>query len=133
MCFWEINMFEISVSQNVLLVIMAAMLNSNLHHIYNLCTCKSLNWHETLLILHVSTKSNSTHVQDSTHLVKTGLLDLSLKTDIVYHNRNFFIPKIIVIFRTDLHKMKIKHWIIGEYATKRCFLDLNKLTIVTGS
>jgi hypothetical protein len=25
--------------------------------------------------------------------------------DIVYHNRNFFIPKIIVVFRTDLHKM----------------------------
>ena len=41
--------------------------------------------------------------------------------DIVYHNRNFFIPKIIVVFRTDLHKMKIKHRIIGEYATKRCF------------
>ena len=31
----------------------------------------------------------------------------------------FFIPKIIVVFRTDLHKMKIKHRIIGEYATKR--------------
>ena len=27
--------------------------------------------------------------------------------DIVYHNRNFFIPKIIVVFRTDLNKMKI--------------------------
>jgi hypothetical protein len=25
----------------------------------------------------------------------------------VYHNRNFFIPKIIVVFRTDLHKIKI--------------------------
>jgi hypothetical protein len=24
-----------------------------------------------------------------------------------YQNRNFFIPKIIVVFRTDLHKMKI--------------------------
>jgi hypothetical protein len=45
----------------------------------------------------------------------------------------FFIPKIIVVFRTDLHKMKIKHRIIGEYSTKRCFFDLKKLTIVTGS
>jgi hypothetical protein len=27
--------------------------------------------------------------------------------------------------------MKIKHRIIGEYATKRCFFDLKKLTIVT--
>ena len=27
--------------------------------------------------------------------------------DIVYQLRNFFIPKIIVDFRTDLHKMKI--------------------------
>jgi hypothetical protein len=35
-------------------------------------------------------------------------------------------PKLFVIFRTDLHKMKIKHWIIGEYATKRCFFDLKK-------
>jgi hypothetical protein len=51
----------------------------------------------------------------------------------VYHNRNVFIPKIIVAFRTDLHKMKIKHRIIGEYATKRCFSDLKKLTIVIGS
>ena len=41
--------------------------------------------------------------------------------DIVYHNRSFCIPKIIVVLRTDLHKMKIKHRIIGEYATKRCF------------
>ena len=31
----------------------------------------------------------------------------------------FFIPKIVVVFRTDLHKMKIKHPIIGEYAMKR--------------
>jgi hypothetical protein len=30
-------------------------------------------------------------------------------------------------------KMKIKHRIIGEYATKRCFFDLKNLTIVTGS
>jgi hypothetical protein len=30
-------------------------------------------------------------------------------------------------------QMKIKHQIIGEYATKRCFFDLKKLTIVTGS
>jgi hypothetical protein len=44
----------------------------------------------------------------------------------------FFILKIIVVFRTDLHKMKIKHRIIGEYATKRCFFDLKKLIIVTG-
>jgi hypothetical protein len=59
---------------------------------------------------------------------------LFTKRDIVYHIRNFFIPKIIVVFRTDLHKMKIKHRIIGEYATKRCFFfDLKKLTIVTGS
>jgi hypothetical protein len=48
-------------------------------------------------------------------------------------NRIFFISKIIVVFRTDLHKMKIKHRIIGEYATKRCFFDLKKLTIITGS
>jgi len=33
----------------------------------------------------------------------------------------FFIPNSIVVFRVDLHKMKIKHQIIGEYATKRCF------------
>ena len=52
---------------------------------------------------------------------------------LLVHNRNFFIPKIIVVFRTDLHKMKIEHRIIGEYATKRCFFDLKKLTIVTGS
>jgi hypothetical protein len=26
-----------------------------------------------------------------------------------------------LLFRTDLHKMKIKHRIIGKYATKRCF------------
>jgi hypothetical protein len=30
-------------------------------------------------------------------------------------------PKIIVVFRTDLHKMKIKHRIIGENPTKRFF------------
>ena len=29
-------------------------------------------------------------------------------------------------FRTDLHKMKIKHRIIGEYSTKRCFFNLKK-------
>jgi hypothetical protein len=29
--------------------------------------------------------------------------------------------------------MKIKHQIIGEYATKCSFFDLKKLTIVTGS
>ena len=52
---------------------------------------------------------------------------------IVYQLRNFFIPKIIVDFRTDLHKMKIKHRIIDEYAPKRCFFRLKKLTIVTGS
>jgi hypothetical protein len=52
--------------------------------------------------------------------------------DIVYHNRIFFIPKIIVVFRADLHKMKIKHQIIGECATKP-FFDLKKLTIITGS
>jgi hypothetical protein len=55
------------------------------------------------------------------------------KLFIFYHNRNFFIPKIIVVFHTDLHEMKIKHQIIGEYATKRCFFELKKLTIVTGS
>ena len=60
-------------------------------------------------------------------------MDQWFKGIIVYHNRNFFIPKIIVVFRTDLHKMKIKHRIIGEYATKRCFFDIKKLTIVTGS
>jgi hypothetical protein len=49
--------------------------------------------------------------------------------NIVYHNRNFFIPKIIVVLRTDLHKMKIKHQIIGEYATKRCFFYIKKLTV----
>jgi hypothetical protein len=45
----------------------------------------------------------------------------------------FCMHKIIVVFRTDLHKMKIKHRIIGEYATKRCFFNLIKLAIVTGS
>jgi hypothetical protein len=43
--------------------------------------------------------------------------------DIVYQLRNFFIPKIIVDFRTDFHKMKIKHRIIDEYAPKRCVFD----------
>jgi hypothetical protein len=42
---------------------------------------------------------------------------------IVYQLRNFFILKIIVDFRTDFHKMKIKHRIIDEYASKRCFFD----------
>ena len=46
-----------------------------------------------------------------------------IKRDIVYQLRNFFMPKIIVDFRTDLHKMKIKHRIIDEYAPKRCFFD----------
>ena len=64
----------------------------------------------------------------------TNEINKSFQTwHIVYQNYNFFIPKIIVIFRTDLHKMKIKHRIIGEYAMKRCFFDLKKLTIVTGS
>jgi hypothetical protein len=36
----------------------------------------------------------------------------------------------IVVFRIDLHKMKIKHRIIGEYATKRIFFEKKKLTIV---
>ena len=53
------------------------------------------------------------------------LLEFILK-GYVYHNRNFFILKIIVVFRTDLHKMKIKHRIIGEYATKRCFFRYKK-------
>ena len=43
----------------------------------------------------------------------------------------FSYPK-LVVFRTDLHKMMIKHRIIiGEYATKRCLFDLKKMTIVT--
>jgi hypothetical protein len=42
--------------------------------------------------------------------------EIYLKGYIVYQLRNFFIPKIIVDFRTDLHKMKIKHRIIDEYA-----------------
>jgi hypothetical protein len=37
------------------------------------------------------------------------------------------------ISQNRFYKMKIKHRIIGEYATKRCFFDLRKLTIVTGS
>ena len=45
----------------------------------------------------------------------------------------FFHTQNVVVFRTELHKMKIKHRIIGEYAMKRCFFDLRKLTIVTGS
>ena len=35
--------------------------------------------------------------------------------DIVYQLRNFFLPKIIVDFRTDLHKMKIN----TEFCCKR--------------
>ena len=35
----------------------------------------------------------------------------------------FSYPKLLSIFRTDLHKMKIKHRIIDEYAPKRCFFD----------
>jgi hypothetical protein len=38
----------------------------------------------------------------------------------------FCMHKIIVVFHTDLHKMKIKHRIIGEYATKRCFFRYKK-------
>jgi hypothetical protein len=71
----------------------------------------------------------------NTCLVLLSLLKFRLDTtnwDIVYHNRIFFIPKIIVVFRADLHKMKIKHQIIGECATKP-FFDLKKLTIITGS
>jgi hypothetical protein len=45
----------------------------------------------------------------------------------IYPNHNFFIPNIIVVFRTDLHKTKIKHRIIVEYATKRIpFSSTNK-------
>ena len=33
--------------------------------------------------------------------------NVTLSKDIVYQLRNFFIPKIIVDFRPDLHKMKI--------------------------
>ena len=53
------------------------------------------------------------------NIVNKKLWKYITKRHIVYHN--FFIPKIIVVFRTDLHKMKIKHRITGEYATKRCF------------
>jgi hypothetical protein len=31
----------------------------------------------------------------------------------------------IVDFRTDLHKMKIKHRIIDEYAPKRTYLNIH--------
>jgi hypothetical protein len=58
---------------------------------------------------------------------KFNYLDLRNKPqtlkDIVYQLRNFFIPKSIVDFRTDLHKMKVTHRIIDEYAPKRCFFD----------
>ena len=42
-------------------------------------------------------------------LAMTMCCNFTLKVHpyIVYQNRNFFIPKIIVVFRTDLHKMKI--------------------------
>ena len=63
-----------------------------------------------------------------------NLLRLKLKgilstTIVIFSYPKFF----SVVFRTDLHKMMIKHRIIGEYATKRCFFDIKKLTIVTGS
>jgi hypothetical protein len=43
-------------------------------------------------------------------------------TEIIY-STFFRYNRIIVDFRTDLHKMKIKHRIIDEYAPKRCFFD----------
>jgi hypothetical protein len=46
---------------------------------------------------------------------------------------NMFFPSFLNRFSYFLHKMKIKHRIIGEYATKRCFFDIKKLTIDTGS
>ena len=65
------------------------------------------------------------HNRGRDQIRKRGVRNLSA-CDIVYHNRNICIPKIIVVFRTDLHKMKIKHRIIGEYATKRCFFRFKK-------
>jgi hypothetical protein len=50
--------------------------------------------------------------------------EMSLKSDNVEFVRycgGHFENKIIVVFRTDLHKMKIKHQIIGENPTKRFF------------
>jgi hypothetical protein len=35
------------------------------------------------------------------------LTAIDIQRDIAYQLRNFFIPKIIIDFRTDLHKMKI--------------------------
>jgi hypothetical protein len=65
---------------------------------------------------------------------------LNLLRHVVFSKENLFLIQKLCILRlldtigpTDLHKMKIKHRIIDEYATKRCFFRLKKLTIVIGS
>jgi hypothetical protein len=45
-----------------------------------------------------------------------------VKFRMIILNRNFFIPKIIVVFRTDLHKMKINTELCGkryDFLTKK--------------
>ena len=48
----------------------------------------------------------------------------------VYQNRNFFIHKIIVVFRTDLHKMMINTELCCkryDFLTKKTQLSLSEL------
>ena len=58
--------------------------------------------------LRIDSKSKKKNTKKHTHL-----------KDIVYQLRNFFIPKIIVDFRTDLHKMKINTELCCKKIRKR--------------
>jgi hypothetical protein len=79
--------------------------------------------------------SDNTCVFTRFHSVKNANTQLiwssDFRTDLInllfqFRFESFWYQVIIVVFRIDLHKMKIKHRIIGEYATKRCFFDIKK-------
>jgi hypothetical protein len=65
------------------------------------------------------------------HLKKLRRAEGGAKIVGVFRVKNYDFTPTNLIFSN--FKMKIKHRIIGEYATKRCFFDLKNLTIVTGS
>ena len=80
----------------------------------------------SLLFKVISIKSKekfATHLSESWtyHLLKAYCLPKSK----YFHTQNY------CRFPYDINKMKIKHRIIDAYATKRCFYDLKKLTIVS--
>ena len=71
--------------------------------------------------------TNKTDRHDITEiLLKVALNTITLR-DIVYQLRNFFIPKIIVDFRTDLHKMKINTELCCKRYEKDQKLSLSEL------